>query len=388
MPTQPASYRRSLAVNMFKVKRLFRGRLQLQMGTSRPAESLLFAITAVTTACGGGRYDVEPPTTPSPPQAAVAPAPVEMPSRASAAGEPTATATSVKVLASGLSEPFGIAVDATSVYWTEMKGGRVMKLAKAGGDPVELVKGFVNPTGVALDADNVYYTLQDPQNGNVKSVAKAGPKTGWSFVAQNQVSPTMIYADDAAVVWGYGSGERDDGGVVLFTKADKKTRSVVKNQHRVFAVLADASALYWTDQRTNDVWRSDKNGNGPRLLSKSVACSAMAQDAARLYFACDQEVRAVSKVDGARTTICRLDGRVLRGIASDDKFVYFGAMSPPKGAKRTVDDLGAILKVAKTGGEPQEVSHGNAVTVTNIAVDDASVYWTSDLAGAVMSSAK
>lgn len=65
-------------------------------------------------------------------------------------------------------------------------------------------------------------------------------------------------------------------------------------------------------------------------------------------------------------------------------------MTPPKGElrKRIASDLAAIVKVPKTGGEPQPVTKGNAVDVINIAVDENTVYWTSEAAGAVMSAKK
>src|SRR5512142_2421367 len=61
-------------------------------------------------------------------------------------------------LASRQSSPLSIAVDTSSVYWTNADGGTVMKVSKAGGTPKSLASGQNNPYGIAVDATNVYWT--------------------------------------------------------------------------------------------------------------------------------------------------------------------------------------------------------------------------------------
>ncbi len=64
-------------------------------------------------------------------------------------------------LASGPSGPYGIAVDATSVYWTNSTGGAVMKVPLDGGVATTLASGQSGPFDIAVDDSSVYWTNTD-----------------------------------------------------------------------------------------------------------------------------------------------------------------------------------------------------------------------------------
>ncbi|HVO26263.1 MAG TPA: hypothetical protein VMW56_21830 [Candidatus Margulisiibacteriota bacterium] len=89
----------------------------------------------------------------------------------------------VSTLAVGPVSPSHIAVDDTSVYWTEQMEGAVMKLPLTGGTPTTLAAG-VSPWNIALDATSVYWTsLMD-------GVMKA-PKAGGSSSRVSLPAPTV-----------------------------------------------------------------------------------------------------------------------------------------------------------------------------------------------------
>lgn len=57
--------------------------------------------------------------------------------------------------------PVGLATDGTHLYWADLGANAVVKVAIAGGEPVEVASNPPSPRGVATDGINVYFTLGD-----------------------------------------------------------------------------------------------------------------------------------------------------------------------------------------------------------------------------------
>ncbi len=61
-------------------------------------------------------------------------------------------------LSMGLSQPSGIAVDATTVYFATSGDGKIHKVAIGGGADIELASGQASPASVLVDGGFVYWT--------------------------------------------------------------------------------------------------------------------------------------------------------------------------------------------------------------------------------------
>ena len=76
------------------------------------------------------------------------------------------------LIASGLSGPYGVGVSGTTIFWAELTAGKLMKQSLLGGASTQLGNGA--PALLTLNATNVYWTNYQANTGRVKRVAQAG----------------------------------------------------------------------------------------------------------------------------------------------------------------------------------------------------------------------
>ena len=155
-------------------------------------------------------------------------------------------ATRTLAAGSGNSNTYGIAVDATSLYWTDFNSpGTVSKVALDGGQSTMLATGNT-AEGIAVDATNVYWVnAGSVGTGSLMKVPVNGGNAQTLASGLDDPTGLAIDATSAYVTLGFSS-LGSQGAIIKVPLAGGAVTTLASGQNQPSGIAVDATSVYWT----------------------------------------------------------------------------------------------------------------------------------------------
>jgi hypothetical protein len=295
-------------------------------------------------------------------------------------------------------DPVDIAVDGSSVYWTDTRNndgpgahGAIMKcpITGCGAIPTVLASGQRNPHGITVDKSAVYWT-NSVEPGAVLKVPISGGSGSPSIIASDQVVPTAIAVDRSNVYWTNGSGNAFGKNSVMRIALAGGTPVVVAPRQVSLGdrLVVDQDCIYWT--RYGGVVRAPKDGQRAAVQWGPVSYGvvSVAVDSTHVYLA-NRGPGSYGAGEIVRTTIRRPD---LTNVAPTLRPTLEHAAAPASQTTLAVSPLANSLTLDSENlywtdeamGTVMSVPIGGGLVTTlatdqhnprKVAVDGTSVYW-------------
>jgi hypothetical protein len=185
------------------------------------------------------------------------------------------------VLATG-SQPSGIAIDATNLYWTDANAGKLMKMPLGGTVATPLATGLYNAGGLAVDATNVYWVGENPGSGvgEVYKIAIGGGNP--TTLASTGQFPQYLAIDAASVYWTDAAA----GTVDKVALAGGAVTPLATGQGSPRGIAVSAANVFWVNWNDGSVMKANLDGSNAVVLASGPAQTMLSVtlDASNVYW--------------------------------------------------------------------------------------------------------
>lgn len=352
------------------------------------------AALAMFLACGGTGGGSSPPSPPAPPNIAADPASLTIATCGSAtfavlatgtppltyqwfedgAPIPGATGPSYVIARAGPAESGAIySVVVTNAGGSATSAGATLTVVDTGG-PIVLAEGRVFG-GMAVDGTSVYWT--DGLGVSAASINCSGPvRSLYERVSFTENTNAMVLAPDR-VVW-----TDQAGGAIRSVPADGGTSKTLASElgnGGPYVLALTGEQLLWPNL-THGI-QTVPLGGGPVTTfpvgDPPLSAGGIAADDLYVYWT-DLQQRTVNRMPlGGGPVVVLASGQDYpNGIAADGQAVYWTSAAH----WNTVQPTGYIMRVSRHGGVPVVLA-SQATLTHQLAIDGSSVYWTGGLFG-------
>ena len=292
------------------------------------------------------------------------------------------------------SNPFGVAVQGSRVYWTNNGNDTVMMADKADGKNVGPVaaSGISSPWGILTDNTSVYWANHDfKPNGTIAKCPLAGCTANGSLSAP----ATLAVADEPLGLAIAGNRlfftEDNGGGVWSIDTSDGGTplNLAPGGINHPFKIVTDGTYVYFTSNETALHSVSVKGGPIFNLVNAPDQ-SGLAIDQGTLFFtnypfsSNSGSIASVSKDGGTATGFAGSQVNPLN-VVVDANYVYWtnnGTFHEPAQADDGKD--GSVVACARPGPCTKPIVLADKQHIASgITIDDEAVYWTNAGVGGV-----
>ena len=274
-----------------------------------------------------------------------------------------------------------LALDSTNVYFTSQEGGTVSKVAKNGGPVTVLASGLSWPWGIAVDSTDVYWVDSTGvqkvglNGGTVTTLASSTLGSNYSDTLSSQWGSIGPYlAIDADYV--YWAGGTAGNNLQKTPKGGGTTVTLEVEPSLILSIAADSTNVYWAEDNCT-VNEASITGGTPTVLASTLGVPMdIAIDSMNVYWGeasmSGGWVKKVGITGGTATVVAT--GYMPHGLTVDSTNVYWADGTPADSGMMTWG-TGTVNTAGINGGTVSVLAPGLTYPI-DVAVDSTNVYWT------------